>query len=48
VAASAGQSFSVGIAEWDGVEDLDALMANADARLYRAKAAEGDFVITAN
>jgi diguanylate cyclase (GGDEF)-like protein len=38
-------SFSVGIAEWDGVEDLDALMASADARLYEAKAIHGDFVI---
>jgi diguanylate cyclase (GGDEF)-like protein len=47
VAASGEQSFSVGIAEWDGIEDLDALMANADARLYEAKAVEGDFVITA-
>jgi diguanylate cyclase (GGDEF)-like protein len=47
VAASAGKSFSVGIAEWDGIEDLDTLMAHADAHLYEAKAVEGDFVITA-
>ncbi len=42
------QSFSVGIAEWDGVQDLDALMASADARLYEAKATHGDFVIAAS
>ena len=33
------RSFSVGIAEWDGAEDLHALVANADARLYEAKRA---------
>jgi diguanylate cyclase (GGDEF)-like protein len=32
------QSFSVGIAEWDGVQGLDELVAIADARLYEAKA----------
>jgi diguanylate cyclase (GGDEF)-like protein len=36
-----GQSFSVGIAEWDGDQDVYALMAEADARLYEAKAARG-------
>jgi diguanylate cyclase (GGDEF)-like protein len=41
------QSFSVGIAEWDGVQDLDSLVASADARLYEAKAARGSFVIAA-
>jgi diguanylate cyclase (GGDEF)-like protein len=40
-------SFSVGIAEWDGTQDAHALMAEADARLYAAKAARGKFVITA-
>jgi len=34
-----GHTFSVGIAEWDGAQDLYALMAEADARLYDAKAA---------
>jgi diguanylate cyclase (GGDEF)-like protein len=33
------QSFSFGIAEWDGVQDAHALMAGADARLYEAKGA---------
>jgi diguanylate cyclase (GGDEF)-like protein len=32
-------SFSVGIAEWDGRQDVQALMAVADAGLYAAKAA---------
>ena len=41
------QSFSVGIAEWDGVQGLDDLVATADARLYEAKAARGSFVIAA-
>ncbi len=31
--------FSVGIAEWDGVQDVQALMAAADASLYAAKGA---------
>jgi diguanylate cyclase (GGDEF)-like protein len=34
-------SFSVGIAEWDGVEDVHALMGEADARLYEAKGTRG-------
>jgi diguanylate cyclase (GGDEF)-like protein len=45
-ASPAKQSFSVGIAEWDGVQDLDLLVAGADARLYKAKAARGSFVTT--
>jgi diguanylate cyclase (GGDEF)-like protein len=32
-------SFSVGIAEWDGIQDVHSLMADADARLYGAKGA---------
>jgi diguanylate cyclase (GGDEF)-like protein len=32
-------SFSVGIAEWDGAQDVQELMAEADARLYAAKGA---------
>jgi diguanylate cyclase (GGDEF)-like protein len=42
------QSFSVGIAEWDGTQDVHALMAEADARLYAAKAARAKLVITAS
>ena len=32
-----GQSCSGGVAEWDGVEDVDALVRRADLALYRAK-----------
>ncbi|HEV2924161.1 MAG TPA: GGDEF domain-containing protein [Solirubrobacteraceae bacterium] len=38
-------SFSVGIAEWDGTQDVHALMAEADARLYAAKDARAKLVI---
>ncbi len=34
-----GHSCSVGIAEWDGTQDVHALMAEADASLYAAKGA---------
>jgi diguanylate cyclase (GGDEF)-like protein len=44
-ATPADHSFSVGIAEWDGAQTVQALMAEADARLYAAKAARGTFVI---
>ncbi len=37
-------SFSVGIAEWDGVQDVQALMAAADAGLYTAKGARAKFL----
>jgi diguanylate cyclase (GGDEF)-like protein len=37
-ATPAGHTFSVGIAEWNGLQDAHALMAEADARLYEAKA----------
>jgi diguanylate cyclase (GGDEF)-like protein len=37
-ATPADHSFSAGVAEWDGMQDADALMAEADARLYAAKA----------
>jgi diguanylate cyclase (GGDEF)-like protein len=40
-------SFSVGIAEWDGTQDLHALMAEADASLYAAKGARAKRLITA-
>jgi diguanylate cyclase (GGDEF)-like protein len=36
------QSFSVGIAEWDGTQDVHSLVAEADARLYTAKGARRD------
>ena len=32
-----GQTLSVGVANWDGTEDPAALVARADAALYRAK-----------
>jgi diguanylate cyclase len=32
-----GQTFSAGVATWDGIEDSDKLIARADAALYRAK-----------
>jgi diguanylate cyclase (GGDEF)-like protein len=32
-----GQTCSAGVAEWDGVEDADALLRRADLALYRAK-----------
>jgi diguanylate cyclase len=34
-----GQSFSAGVAMWDGVETSDELIARADEALYQAKAA---------
>ncbi|WP_432483733.1 GGDEF domain-containing protein [Kineococcus esterisolvens] len=34
-----GQSFSAGLAVWDGAEEVDQLVARADAALYEAKAA---------
>jgi diguanylate cyclase (GGDEF)-like protein len=41
-------SFSVGIAEWDGTQDVHALMAEADARLYAAKSARARLLIPAS
>lgn len=38
-ATPAGQTVSAGIAQWDGAEDNEALVARADAALYQAKAA---------
>jgi diguanylate cyclase len=38
-ATPSDRGFSVGIAEWDGVQEVDALVAEADSRLYEAKAA---------
>jgi PleD family two-component response regulator len=41
------QTFSGGIAEWDGEETSDQLVARADAALHEAKAAGRDRVRTA-
>jgi diguanylate cyclase (GGDEF)-like protein len=41
-------SFSVGLAEWDGTQDVHSLMAEADARLYAAKRARAKLVIAAS
>ena len=43
-----GESCSAGIAEWDGVEQPEALVGRADAALYQAKRAGRDRSITAN
>jgi diguanylate cyclase (GGDEF)-like protein len=43
----AGQTFSAGIAVWDGEEPSDALFARADAALYEAKGAGRDRVALA-
>lgn len=40
-ATPSDRGFSVGIAEWDGVLEADALVAEADGRLYDAKALRG-------
>jgi diguanylate cyclase (GGDEF)-like protein len=40
-----GHSFSVGIAEWDGHQDVHALMAEADAHLYAAKGARAKLAV---
>jgi diguanylate cyclase (GGDEF)-like protein len=37
-ATPAGQSFSAGVATWDGTESADELISRADRALYRAKA----------
>jgi diguanylate cyclase (GGDEF)-like protein len=42
----AGQTCSIGLAEWDGHEDHHAIVARADAALYRAKHAGRDRVAT--
>jgi diguanylate cyclase (GGDEF)-like protein len=47
-ATPADQSFSAGIAEWDGVQDVHALMAEADARLYEAKSARTKVAVAAS
>jgi diguanylate cyclase (GGDEF)-like protein len=42
-----GQSFSAGVAQWDGTETSDALIGRADAALYQAKAAGRKRVVVA-
>ncbi|SNY37236.1 GGDEF domain-containing protein [Paractinoplanes atraurantiacus] len=44
LATPGGQSFSAGVAVWDGAETADALVARADAALYAAKDAGRDRV----
>ena len=46
-ATPAGQTVSAGIAQWDGAEDNEALVARADAALYAAKAAGRDRALVA-
>jgi diguanylate cyclase (GGDEF)-like protein len=46
-ATPAGQTVSAGIAQWDGHEDNEALVARADAALYAAKAAGRDRALAA-
>jgi diguanylate cyclase (GGDEF)-like protein len=43
-----GQTFSAGVATWDGVETSDALIARADAALYAAKSAGRNRILPAN
>jgi diguanylate cyclase (GGDEF)-like protein len=42
-----GQTFSAGIAEWDGLEDPERLVGRADRALYEAKHAGRDRIIVA-
>lgn len=46
-ATPAGQTFSAGIAEWDGLETSDELIARADEALYEAKNAGRDRLVLA-
>jgi diguanylate cyclase (GGDEF)-like protein len=43
-----GATCSIGVATWDGAEDADALVARADAALYRAKCEGRDRVVVAS
>ena len=42
-----GQTFSAGLAEWDGLEDPERLVGRADRALYEAKHAGRDRIIVA-
>jgi diguanylate cyclase (GGDEF)-like protein len=42
-----GQTFSAGLAEWDGLEDPERLVGRADRALYEAKHAGRDRIIEA-
>jgi len=42
-----GQSCSVGLAQWDGIESAEALVRRADEALYAAKAAGRDRIVIA-
>jgi diguanylate cyclase (GGDEF)-like protein len=46
-ATPAGQTFSAGIATWDGIETSDELLARADEALYEAKNAGRDRLVLA-
>lgn len=46
-ATPAGQTCSAGVAVWDGIADLDGLIAAADAALYRAKGEGRDRLVLA-
>ena len=45
--APSGQTFSGGVARWDGLETSDELVARADRALYEAKHAGRDCVMRA-
>lgn len=46
-ATPGGQTCSAGVAVWDGIADLDSLIASADAALYRAKGEGRDRLVLA-
>jgi diguanylate cyclase (GGDEF)-like protein len=46
-ATPGGQTCSIGIAEWDGLEPLESLVARADAALYEAKRSGRDRAVAA-
>jgi diguanylate cyclase (GGDEF)-like protein/PAS domain S-box-containing protein len=46
-ATPGGQTCSAGMALWDGVEDIDELLARADAAMYEAKAGGRDRLVQA-